>query len=206
LDEHGNVLVEEKPSIGIAINSSDSSSSVAPHAISVFKNVFAVDETGKVIFKKEPVIVLGEMDGEGYGGLTGYGLYADNVYLKGSLISEYIDPGAMSSFYSGISTSSKVLMPEGEHGLIYFPGKARGDILFWAGAKTSEKADIASAPFKVDTYGNLYAGSGFFNGTIISNATISAAKIRAAVIEGWSLSDNTSAALSIIDVQKAINF
>lgn len=206
LDEHGNVLVEEKPSIGIAINSSDSSSSVAPHAISVFKNVFAVDETGKVIFKKEPVIVLGEMDGEGYGGLTGYGLYADNVYLKGSLISEYIDPGAMSSFYSGISTSSKVLMPEGEDGLIYFPGKARGDILFWAGAKTSEKADIASAPFKVDTYGNLYAGSGFFNGTIISNATISAAKIRAAVIEGWSLSDNTSAALSIIDVQKAINF
>jgi hypothetical protein len=27
-------------------------------------------------------IVLGKMDGT-YGGLTGYGLYADNVYLKG---------------------------------------------------------------------------------------------------------------------------
>lgn len=206
LDENGEVLIEEKNSIGIAINSSDSSSSVAPHAISVFKNIFSADETGKILFRKEPVIVLGEMNGEGYGGLVGYGLYADNVYLKGSLISEYGGQGTNSSFYSGINTSSKVPMPEGEDDLIYFPDKERGDILFWAGAKSNEKSDIAGAPFKIDTYGNLYAGSGFFNGTIISNATISAAKIRTAVIEGWSLNDNTTAALSIIDAQKAINF
>lgn len=205
LDEEGNVLVEEKHSIGIAINSSDNSASVAPHAISIFKNIFTTDENGKIIFSKEPVIVLGEMNGEGYGGLKGYGLYADNVYLKGALISEYEEEGGL-DFYSGINTSSKVPMPEGQENLIYFPDKTRGDIIFWAGAKSNSEIDIANAPFKVDTYGNLYAGSGFFNGTIISNATITAAKIKAAVIEGWSLEDNTSAALSIIDVQKAINF
>ena len=205
LDEDGKVVTEEKYSIGIAINSSDNSASVAPNAISVFKNVFTADENGWIKFTKEPVIVLGEMSGEGYGGLKGYGLYADNVYLKGSLISEKKSEGE-ESFYSGINTHSKIKMPSGEQNLVYFPDKQRGDILFWAGAKSSNQSDIAAAPFKVDSYGNLYAGSGFFNGTIISNATITAARIKAAVIEGWSLEDNTSAALSIIDVEKAINF
>lgn len=194
---------EDKDSIGIAINSSDSSTSVAPHAISIFKNVFTA-ENGLIKHTKEPVIVLGEMSGEGYGGLKGYGLYADNVYLKGSLISEGEVGGK--TFYSGMNTKSKIKMPEGESGVDFFPGKDKGEILFWAGAKTNHGSDIANAPFKVDSYGNLYAGSGFFNGTIISNASITAARIKAAVIEGWSLEANTPAALSIVDVQQAINF
>jgi hypothetical protein len=189
---------EDKDSIGIAINSSDSSTSVAPHAISIFKNIFTA-ENGLIKHTKEPVIVLGEMSGEGYGGLKGYGLYADNVYLKGSLISEGEVDGK--TFYSGMNTKSKIKMPEGESGIDFFPGKDKGEILFWAGAKTNHGSDIANAPFKVDSYGNLYAGSGFFNGTIISNASITAARIKAAVIEGWSLEANTPAALSIIDVQ-----
>lgn len=194
---------ENGDSIGIAINSSDNSASVAPHAISIFKNVFTT-ENGLIKHSKEPVIVLGEMSGEGYGGLKGYGLYADNVYLKGSLISEGELEGR--AFYSGINTKSGVKMPESDSGIEYFPGKDKGEILFWAGANSSNANDIANAPFKVDSYGNLYAGSGFFNGTIISNASITAARIRAAVIEGWSLEANTPAALSIIDVQQAINF
>lgn len=193
---------EGKENIGIAINSSASSSFAAPNAISIFKNSF-YSENGEIKLLKEPVIILGEMGDSNYGGLKGYGLYADNVYLKGSLISE---GGEDRQFYSGVNTQSKTLMPEGDSGIDFFPGKPRGNILFWAGATSSDDADIANAPFKVDSYGNLYAGSGFFNGTIISNASITAARIKTAIIEGWSLEANSQAALTIIDAAKAINF
>ena len=203
----GEILVSygmENDSIGIAINSSDNSAAVPPHAISVFKSDFVSDENGNIKLEKTPVIILGEISDIKYGGLQGYGLYADNAYLKGSLISEGTIQGK--KFYSGINTQSNIHMPASEAGLEFFPGREKGNILFWAGAASSEEADIEVAPFKVDSFGNLYAGSGFFNGTIISNATITAARIKAAVIEGWSLDMNAPAALSIVDVEKAINF
>jgi hypothetical protein len=43
----------------------------------------------------------------------------------------------------------------------------------------------------VDTYGNIYAGSGYFEGSVISKATISAAKMQTAVLEGWDSSSSS---------------
>lgn len=196
--------------IGIVINSTSNSTSGSPNAISIFRNKYT-QENGEVIHEKIPAIVIGKMNGEEvYGGLTGYGLYADNAYLKGALVAASPVGAEIPDYYSGINTSTGVKMPESEGNISYFPeaqerGKI-GEILFWAGAESNNPLDIAQAPFKVDTYGNLYANSGYFEGTIISNATISAAKIRTAVLEGWNLETNEQAALTIIDAARAIEF
>lgn len=181
--------------IGIGLNASSHASSCAPNAISIFE--FNPDNNTRT-----NRIVLGKMAGQSeYGGLTGYGLYADNVYLKGSLISSS-DADSKNPFYSGINTSSGVDMPD-----VYFPEKQIGKILFWAGA--TDVNSIKDSPFKVDSYGNLYAGSGYFEGSVITKATITAAKMRTAVLEGWNVNsekENKEAALTIKNVDNAIEF
>jgi hypothetical protein len=59
-----------------------------------------------------------------------------------------------------------------------------GQILLWAGAENSSKEGIENSKFFVDQYGNMYAGSGFFDGTIITNSVIEAAEIKTAVLTG----------------------
>jgi hypothetical protein len=102
----------------------------------------------------------------------------------------------------------------------YFPGSyiekedgtkeyRTGNILLWAGAKGDDETSIKSAPFKVDSLGNFYAGSGYFKGSIISEATITAAtmeaaRMRTAILEGWK--GNDQAALKIINTEKGIGF
>lgn len=177
--------------IAIGLNYSNNDAALPPCAISVIENTF--DEEGYKQAKGR--VVLGKMDGT-YGGLTGYGLYADNVYLNGSLISEGKD------YYSGINTSSNIYMPD-----THF--KESGPILFWAGAKKEldgsiTDVSIQNAPFKVDTLGNMYAGSGYFEGSVISRATITAAEIQTAILTGWSDEKGVSQAALTIRAQDAI--
>ena len=154
--------------------------------------------------KKNPRIILGQMNGSSlYGGLTGYGLYADNVYLKGALVSG----NENATITSGIDTLSKIQMPSN----IFSQDTVLGEIILWAGAGVGLEGNfelgeaIEKAPFKVDSRGNFYAGSGYFEGSIISKAIIEAAKIKTAVIEGAN-EDEIGPALKIIDVKKAIGF
>lgn len=81
--------------VGISINGSTSSSFSPKQAISVFE-FNAIDK------KINPKVVMGKIpDEENYGQLRGtYGLYADNVLLRGSLITQGID-----GISCGISTS-----------------------------------------------------------------------------------------------------
>ena len=173
------------------------------------------EEDNTISFNKR--LILGQLDESGVDA-SGVGLYCDNVFLKGSLIAEenVKDP----TYYSGINTLSGVKMPDyikdedGNNIAPYFPSpddpsKSRqtGDILLWAGAKSID--DIANSPFRVDSYGNLYAGSGYFKGSIISEATITAAameaaRMRTAVLEGWE--GNDQPALKIINTEKGIGF
>lgn len=183
---NGKILVGygKDNSISIVLNSSENSSVGMPNAITIYNNTFEteVDIAGNsgIIHNKKAVVALGKMNGDpGVGGLTGYGLYADNVYLRGSLIAR----GKRSSneeYYSGINTKSTVIMPNYDN---LFTNK-RGEIILWAGAKGSEDDDVKNAPFKVDVNGNFYASSGYFEGSIISKATITAAKIQTATIIG----------------------
>jgi len=111
-------------------------------------------------------VVIGKIpDEDFYGTLAGsWGLYADNVLVKGSMIAKTDD------YASGISTNSEAMMIDNNNTM--FPNAKKGNILLWAGAESDEIDAIESANFRVDMYGNLYAGSGYFNGTIITDAII----------------------------------
>lgn len=199
---YGQINGETLP-VSIAINSSNNNAVFPEQAISVNQNNFK-QENGTFKREQESKIILGQMNGSSlYGGLTGYGLYADNVYLKGALVSG----NENATITSGINTLSKIQMPSN----IFSQDTALGEIILWAGAgvglegKFELEDAIEKAPFKVDSRGNFYAGSGYFEGSIISKATIDAAKIKTAVIEGAN-EDEIGPALKIIDVEKAIGF
>ena len=179
-------------SIGISINSSENDSLVPANSITIFRTL--IEEETSLI----PEIILGKIPiGQEYGNLQGkYGLYAENVYLKGSMIAKG------ENFSSGINTESQA--EEKDPNFI-----KKGKILLWAGADGDSVEQIENAKFRVDTYGNLYAGSGYFNGTIITDATITAAEIKVATITGWRKDENGNsgpAALTIKDADVGILF
>ena len=185
--------------IGISINGSTDESFSTPQSISVFE----FNSDTQMI---TPRIVLGKLPNEeniyGYAAGT-YGLYAENVLLKGSLVTQARteDRGFM---YSGISTaytgagapkSTKLItkMPE---------GFVASEILLWAGAEKDDKASIEASKFFVDRNGNMYAGSGYFEGTIITDATIKASIIETTTLRGY----GEKPALKIEDAAKGIYF
>lgn len=179
-------------SIGISINSSENDSLVPANSITIFRTLIE-EETSLV-----PEIILGKIPiGQEYGNLQGkYGLYAENVYLKGSMIAKG------ENFSSGINTESQAEEKDPNF-------TKKGKILLWAGADGDSVEQIENAKFRVDTYGNLYAGSGYFNGTIITDATITAAEIKVATITGWGKDENGNsgpAALTIKDADVGILF
>ena len=91
--------------IGIGLNSQEATTTLPPEAISVFQTQIEYNEvTDETELQELPRIVLGkisENDEERFG-LTGYGLYADNVNVKGELTSR------TESLYSGINSNSQV--------------------------------------------------------------------------------------------------
>jgi hypothetical protein len=100
--------------IGIAINSSNSSASYPEQAITVFETVFGEGES----LQKTPRVKLGKMSkGDS---LDGYGLYADNVYLNGRLVT-----GSEFTKYSGFDGHSEITEEESSD---------NSQILLWAGA------------------------------------------------------------------------
>lgn len=189
--------------IGIGINSSENANLVTGNALSLFE--FQVESGSAYSLEGNisltPKIILGKIPNisEMYGTLAGkYGLYADNVLLKGSMVANGIN------YSSGINTESEAMEKN-----LNFPADRRGNILLWAGADSDSVEDIENARFRVDTYGNLYAGSGYFQGTIITDATITAAEIKTATITGYSKDTNgnySNAALTIRDTSYGINF
>lgn len=204
-DENGNIISEEllrEGSVGICINGSDDSSSfTVPRAITVYT-------LGENYDQRHNKIILGLIPNEpGFGRIAGtYGLYGENVYLKGALVTEASSDNPV---FSGISTTytNDDDIPTLEGFKEQFPNaKGLGKILLWAGAPSNNKVGIEAAKFKVDEYGNMYAGSGYFNGSILTNATIEAAKIRTAIIEGTGIDKEQEYGLTIHDVEKGIQF
>lgn len=165
---------------------------------------FAEGENVNYQVNFEPQLVLGNLDRLGDQNITGMGLYAENVYLKGSLTTTTED-----NSYAGVNTVNGVTATKFED--IFVGGASINDnspIIFWAGAKKEENETleeaIQNAPFQVTKSGSLYASQGVFEGSIISKSRIQGADIYAARIHGWE--DDTAAALSIYDVQHGIAF
>ena len=88
------------------------------------------------------------------------GLYADNVFLNGSLTTK-VDEDS----YAGINTI-------GEATATVFDDKDQSRIIFWAGSASSTNLDIQDAPFQVTEKGSIYARKGIFRDSIISDSVI----------------------------------
>ena len=121
-------------------------------------------------------LFLGNLDRTSLG--TGYGLYAENVYLDGSLTTKSVN-----TKYAGVNTYNGVTAE------IF--GKDSDDdqspIIFWAGSVGKEAADIRLAKFQVTEEGSIYASQGIFEGSIISDTVISNSEIYAVNIYGATL-------------------
>ena len=150
----------------------------------------------------ETKMSLGLLDKLGKPGVSGYGLYAENVYLRGSLTT--VSSGDSIS-YAGINTTSGAKATVFESTSI--GGSSINDnsaIIFWAGAGGTKDEDIQAAPFQVTERGTLYAAQGVFEGSIISKSTIQGSDIYAARIHGWKNSEK--APLTIYDTDQGIVF
>lgn len=204
-DEVISTRLEREGSVGICINGSDDSASfTTPRAITIYT-------LGTNYNERVNRIILGQIPDEPrFGRIAGtYGLYGENVYLKGALVTE--TSASDGATFSGISTvyGNKTDIPTMEGLKDLFPNAPKmGKILLWAGAQENSKDGIENAKFKVDEYGNMYAGSGFFDGSILTNATIEAAKIRTAIIEGSGADSGKieECGLIIRDVRNGIRF
>ena len=189
--DNGSIIIgygQVDNNIGIAINTTNNSAGFLERALTVFETVPNKNDD---MLTKIPRIILGDLgknnEIDKYGNLSGYGLYAENVYLHGALVT-----GFEETYYSG------------------FNGKRRTDstepyTLLWAGAEAdgvSGEYDIEKAPFRVDSEGNLYASKGTFKGSIISNATIEAAQIITPILRG----NGNNPALEIHDTENGIQF
>lgn len=191
---------EKNDNVGISINGSTDNSFSTPQSISVFD----FNPETKII---TPRIVLGKLPNEesiyGYAAGT-YGLYAENVLLKGSLVTQTDTTGTVT--YSGISTLyTGTDSPTSQRYEQWFGEGKTGEILLWAGATGTTKEEVETSKFFVDRNGNLYAGSGYFKGTIITDATITASAIETAVLRG-SNEKPGEPALRIEDAAKGIYF
>ena len=186
--------------VGICINGSLDNSFSTPQSISVFD----FNPTTQII---TPRVVLGKLPNEesiyGYAAGT-YGLYAENVLLKGSLVTQTDTSGSVT--YSGISTLHSGADAPASHRYNNWFGEGNtGEILLWAGATGTSKEEVENSKFFVDRNGNLFAGSGYFKGTIITDATITASAIETAILRG-SNEKPGEPALKIEDAAKGINF
>lgn len=146
------------------------------------------EEEGQISYQKK--LVLGNLSGIQYAetSLSGYGLYCENVYLNGQLVGRAGQTG--NYYYAGISTINNIKSS-------YFNNE---DIIFWAGAKTLNPVPNSDdIPFYITTNGNLYASSGVFKGSLITDATITASSLKAAAIYPL---DSESASLKIFNTNK----
>lgn len=154
----------------IGINSDDSTSSILPKQ-SLVINDFTYNNTNSTL-SSTIKLLLGKLssakDASG-NELSGYGLYADNVYLHGSLVTETASTD--STTYAGVNT-----IPEVTDGIF------SERIVFWAGATVANGA--GNSPFYVTENGSIYASRGRFTGSVIAESIISNSTIEAAVIKG----------------------
>ena len=206
--------------IGIGINGSNMSKyGIGENSISVVEH----DGNGGLNTK----IILGKLpDNKASLGAASntYGLYAENVVLNGSLTTKTMIEPTTTTYndaafsYSGVGTTlgydgapSTINMTDKFPDIVSEDGSIkatnRGQILFWAGARGTSKADVEASKFLVDQYGNMYAGSGYFDGTIITNSIIEASEIRTAILTGTGKKgNNNNPALIIQDVAEGIHF
>ena len=142
----------------ISLKAADTSTGVGGPRIDLMGASGAGDDKGKQYVRIGDLsgiddITFGKTEENGGGKLSGYGLYAENAYLRGKL---YL-PNA------GITNE----------------GNEKGDVRIWAGANADGRN---SAPFRVTHDGSLYASKGIFSGQIIAENSSFSGSISASEI------------------------
>ena len=166
--------------------------------------------------KKLPCLLLGDLNNLSDEDIkySGYGLYADNVYLNGSLTTK-----SSNGSYAGVNTTSGVsanIFPEEivvltnetwQPNKYYFKDDSgtlqiaetfdklqtyykidNSNIIFWAGAENNSSKAIQNAPFQVTEDGYVYVKNSIFAGGKIEGAEIHTAKIYGSAESGPALS------------------
>ncbi len=127
------------------------------------------------------------------------GLYANSVYLTGTLTTKYISKEESEYLYAGVNTINGATFAKDE------TGKDTSPIIFWAGAYGPSEEAIREAPFQVTSNGYLYAANGLFTGTVMTDSLIANSTLKAAKIYGIGGADkvgNTqSGAENILEAQ-----
>lgn len=140
------------------------------------------------IYTDKPTLVLGNLTNiiPSNSNIKGFGLYGQNVFLTGSLVTEFTSGQNIS--YAGVNTFNGVTAEVFDN--VIGVTKDNSKIVFWGGALPSEYGGdldkaIKNAPFQVTENGSFYAGQGYFKGAIITDAEIRAASLWAANIYGY---------------------
>ena len=131
--------------------------------------------------KQKPNLFLGNLGNSKNAGIignnvSGYGLYADNVVLNGSLTTIVTNASTNNPTYAGVNTLSPVQANKFNND--------SSNVVFWAGSAGVTAEQIANAPFQVTERGSLYAAQGKFEGAIITRSEIQGVDIYGARIHG----------------------
>ena len=187
----------------IGINSTSNDAFLPPQAIS-FNEL--IKDNQENTYKYKTRMLLGDLKSVEH---EGYGLYADNVYLEGRLVSQ----DGSNNLTAGINSKGQGEMPSGDDNYPWHSNNKDkedytppGNIVLWAGGKGSTSAE--DAKFKVDENGNLYSSSGYFEGAIVTKSVIKATEIQTATITGIGKDEEYSNDYGLIlkDLKNGIGF
>ena len=124
---------------------------------------------------------------------SGYGLYSENAYLRGTLTTEVNEENS----YAGINTISPI-------NSIHFDDEK---IVFWAGAYNTTTDSIQKSPFQVTEEGSIYASKAILTNSLISQSEIRGVDIYAANIYGTGTEiDQFRPGLSFFNTNNGIAF
>lgn len=135
---------------------------------------------------------LGRLDGQS-NPLPGYGLYCDNVYLRGALTTKLSADGTT---YAGVNTIN------GEKAK--WLGDDQSSIVFWAGAEDIQTSN--EAPFQVTEQGSLYAKRARLAESLFVDGEIQGAILKTATIVGNGDTGLGEPGLVIYDTETGIDF
>lgn len=160
----------------------------------------------QVVVNKSPRLFLGDLgkiasslNGVWSGYVSDYGLYGENVFLTGSLITK---TASEEDKYAGVSTLKNVPATK-------FGDSDESSIVFWAGVTSLDDKAIQEAPFQVTQNGSIFAQQGIFAGSLITQSELRGVDIYAARIHGITKTIDgylDYPGLSFYDIKDGISF
>ena len=159
------IYLGKKGSIIIGVNSQDKTAAGLLYGQGLTISEFEPNDTTGNVLSAKVRTFLGNLSGTIHNNTTladqkisGFGLYGENVFLTGSLTTK------TGSSFAGVNTISGAQFQQTDND--------NSNIVFWAGANSTEPSSIQNAPFQVTQNGTVYATQGVFRGTISASKIV----------------------------------